>query len=163
VGATGKVIGVDMTPEMLKLARSNVAATGYTNVEFRLGEIEHLPVADSSVDVIISNCVVNLSLDKQQVFYEAYRVLCDGGRLSISDIVATAQLPADIKHDLKMLAGCVAGAEHVDAIRQMLETAGFQDIKLVPKDTSRQILNSWAPGRNLEDFVASFTIEAKKI
>jgi SAM-dependent methyltransferase len=162
VGSTGKVIGVDMTPEMLQLARSNAAATGYTNVEFRLGEIEHLPVADSSVDVIISNCVVNLSLDKQQVFHEAFRVLRSEGRLSISDIVATAPLPTEIKQDLRMLAGCVAGAEHVDTVRQMLETAGFQDIKLFPKDTSRQILNSWAPGRNLEDFVASFTIEAKK-
>lgn len=162
VGATGKVIGVDMTAEMLQLARSNAAASGYTNVEFRLGEIEHLPVADSSVDIIISNCVVNLALDKQQVFNEAYRVLRAGGRLSISDIVATAPLPTEIKQDLRMLAGCVAGAEHVQTIRQMLDNAGFCDIKMIPKDTSRQILDSWAPGRNLEDFVASFTIEARK-
>jgi len=162
VGATGKVIGVDMTAEMLQLARSNTAASGYTNVEFRLGEIEHLPVADASVDVIISNCVVNLALDKQQVFHEAFRVLRVGGRLSISDIVATAPLPDEIKQDLRMLAGCVAGAEHVQTIRQMLENAGFCDIMMIPKDTSRQILDSWAPGRNLKDFVASYTIEARK-
>jgi SAM-dependent methyltransferase len=114
------------------------------------------------VDVIISNCVVNLALDKQQVFHEAFRVLRVGGRLSISDIVATAPLPDEIKQDLRMLAGCVAGAEHVQTIRQMLENAGFCDIMMIPKDTSRQILDSWAPGRNLKDFVASYTIEARK-
>lgn len=162
VGETGHVIGVDMTPEMIKLSRENAKKTGYTNVEFRLGEIEHLPVADESLDVIISNCVINLSLDKQQVFKEAYRVLKPGGRLSVSDVVATAELPDELKDDLTMLAGCVAGAEYVENIRAMLKNAGFRNIRLIPKDNSKEILKSWAPGKNLEEFVASFIIEAEK-
>ncbi|OPX86799.1 MAG: Erythromycin 3''-O-methyltransferase [Pelotomaculum sp. PtaB.Bin104] len=103
VGETGHVIGVDMTPEMIKLARKNAEKSGYKNIEFRLGEIEHLPVADSSVDVIISNCVINLSMDKVQVFKDAFRVLKPGGRLSITDIVATKQLPQDMKKDLNLI------------------------------------------------------------
>jgi len=162
VGETGYVIGVDMTPEMIALSRKNAKKAGYTNVEFRLGEIEHLPVADASVDVIISNCVVNLSLDKQQVFKEAYRVLKPGGRLCISDVVATAMLPDEVKRDLAMLAGCVSGAEYVENIRAMLQSAGFENIRMAPKDNSREIVNSWAPGKRLEEFVASFIIEAEK-
>jgi len=162
VGNTGYVIGVDMTPEMVKLARENAEKSGYTNVDFRLGEIEHLPVADTSVDVIISNCVINLSLEKEKVFHEAYRVLKSRGKLSVSDVVATAQLPDQIKQDLSMMSGCIAGAEYVDNIRTMMQEAGFVDIKLVPKDNSREILNSWAPNRNIEDFVASYIIEATK-
>ncbi|MFO7635764.1 MAG: arsenite methyltransferase [Clostridia bacterium] len=162
VGETGHVIGVDMTPEMIRLSRENAEKKGYSNMEFRLGEIEHLPVADDSVDAIISNCVINLSLDKDQVFKEAYRVLRRGGRLSVSDIVATAELPEDIKGDLAMMAGCVAGAESMDAIKGMLEHAGFQNIRMVPGDNSRRILRTWAPGRNIEDYVASFIIEAQK-
>lgn len=162
VGETGHVIGVDMTPEMIALARDNAQKNGYPNVEFRLGEIEHLPVADASVDVIISNCVVNLSLDKAQVFTEAYRVLKPGGRLSISDVVATAELPEQIKQDLAMMAGCIAGAEFVGNIKIMLQNASFNDIKMTPKDNSKEIISSWAPGKNLEDFVASYIIEAIK-
>lgn len=162
VGESGRVIGVDMTPEMVKLARENTQKSGYANVEFRLGEIEHLPVADSSVDVIISNCVINLSLDKKQVFKDAFRVLKSGGRLSISDVVATAELPADIKNDLAMLAGCVSGAEHVDTIRAMLQAVGFRDIRLEPKENSREIVSSWVPDRNIGDYVASYIIEAIK-
>ncbi len=162
VGATGTVIGVDMTPDMIKLARNNAEQSGFTNVEFRLGEIEHLPVADNSVDVIISNCVINLSLDKEQVFRDAYRVLKPGGRLSISDVVATAELPEAVKQDLKLLSGCIAGAEHVDTVRLMLREAGFVNIDLTPKDNSREIISSWVPGKNLEDYVASYIIEANK-
>lgn len=162
VGETGSVIGVDMTPEMVKLARQNAARSGYNNVEFRLGEIEHLPVADNSVDVIISNCVINLSLDKQQVFNDAYRVLKPGGRISISDIVATAELPEILKDDLASRAGCIAGAEHVEKIRTMLQQAGFRNISMNPKDNSREIINSWVPGKKLEELVASYIIEAKK-
>jgi len=162
VGETGYVIGVDMTPEMIDLSRKNAEKAGYTNVDFRLGEIEHLPVADNSVDVIISNCVINLSPDKQQVFKEAYRVLKAGGRLCVSDIVATARLPEDVKRDLAMLVGCVAGAEYVEDIRGMLQIAGFKNIRLTPKDNSKEIINSWAPGKKLEEFVASYIIQAEK-
>lgn len=162
VGETGYAIGVDMTPEMIKLARQNAKKSGYTNVDFRLGEIEHLPVSDMSVDVIISNCVINLSLEKEQVFKEAYRVLKSGGRLSISDVVATAELPEQIRQDLTMMTGCIAGAEYVENIRTMIQNAGFKDIKLTPKDNSREILKSWVPDRNVEDFVSSYIIEATK-
>lgn len=162
VGETGHVIGVDMTPEMIELSRKNAAKEGCDNVEFRLGEIEHLPVADNYVDVIISNCVINLSLDKKQVFREAYRVLKSGGRIFISDVVATAELSEEVKKDLSAIAGCIAGAEHVDRIREMLEDLGFDKIKLTEKSNSRDILNSWVPGKNLDKFVASFIIEAEK-
>ncbi|PKM58255.1 MAG: arsenite S-adenosylmethyltransferase [Firmicutes bacterium HGW-Firmicutes-3] len=162
VGDTGFVIGVDMTSEMIKLSRKNAEESGYSNLEFRLGEIEHLPIADTSVDVIISNCVINLSLEKEKVFKDAYRVLKHEGRLSISDIVATAELPKHIKEDLSMMAGCISGAEYIENIKKMLEDAGFVDIKMSPKDNSKQILRNWAPDRNIDDFVASFIIEAQK-
>lgn len=162
VGPDGLVIGVDMTPDMIMLARENAHKARYANVSFRLGEIEHLPVADSSVDVIISNCVINLSLDKEKVFKEAWRVLKSGGRLSISDVVATAELPDHIRNDLNMLSGCISGAEHIDSLRTMLMDAGFSDIRLEPKDNSRDILRSWVPGKNVEDYVASYLIEATK-
>jgi len=162
VGETGLVIGVDMTPEMIMLARENAQKSGYANVEFRLGEIEHLPVADSTVDVIISNCVINLSLDKQKVFADAYRVLKKGGRLSISDIVATAELPDSVMRDIGMMTGCIAGAEYVENIKKMLLDAGFESIRLQPKDNSREILSSWVPDKSIGDFVASYIIEAVK-
>lgn len=162
VGETGIVIGVDMTPDMISLARANAEKSGFSNIEFRLGEIEHLPVADNSVDVIISNCVINLALNKEQVFRDAYRVLKNGGRLSISDVVATAELPEAVKQDMQLLSGCIAGAEHVDKVRIMLRDAGFVNITLTPKDNSREIIGSWVPGRNLEDYVASYIIEANK-
>lgn len=162
VGDTGYVIGVDMTPEMIKLSRKNAEKSGYANVDFRIGEIEHLPVADNSVDVIISNCVINLSLDKMQVFKDAYRVLKKGGRISISDVVATAQLPDNIKEDLALVAGCIGGAEYVEDIRFMLQNAGFYNIILTPKDNSREIIKSWIPDKNIENFISSFIIEAIK-
>ncbi|OPX84607.1 arsenite methyltransferase [Pelotomaculum sp. PtaB.Bin117] len=162
VGEAGLVIGVDMTLEMIKLSRKNAEKSGYANIEFRLGEIEHLPVADASVDVIISNCVINLSLDKMQVFKEAFRVLKPGGRLSISDVVATKQLTQEIKQDLALIACCVGGAEYVEDIRAKLKSTGFKDIKLQPKDNSREIIEKWMPGKHIEDYVASFIIEAKK-
>lgn len=162
VGENGYVIGVDMTPEMIKLSRDNLQKSGYTNMEFRLGEIENLPVADSSIDVIISNCVINLSLEKEKVFKQAYRVLKSGGRLSISDVVATADLPQQIKEDLSMMAGCIAGAEYIENIRGMLQNVGFNNIEMIPKDNSKEILKSWAPGKNVEEFVASYIIGAEK-
>ncbi len=162
VGESGYVIGIDMTPEMVKLARQNAEQSGYKNIEFRLGEIEHLPVADGSVDVIISNCVINLALEKQQVFNEAYRVLKPGGRLSISDIVATAQIPEYMKNDLVSLVGCIAGAEYVGNIENMLKNAGFENIRMIPKDNSKEIIKSWVPDKNIEELVASYIIEADK-
>ena len=162
VGPEGLVIGVDMTPDMVMLARKNAQKAGYANVSFRLGEIEHLPVADATIDVIISNCVINLALEKEQVFREAWRVLKPGGRLSISDIVATAELPERIKNDLAMLSGCISGAEYVENLRAMLHSAGFRDIRMVPKDNSRYILSSWVPNSQVEDYVASYIIEAIK-
>ncbi|MGE3075976.1 MAG: arsenite methyltransferase [Dehalococcoidia bacterium] len=131
VGGTGRVFGVDMTPEMIALARKNQSKVGATNVEFRLGEIEHLPIETETVDVIISNCVINLSPDKDQVFREAFRVLKPAGRLQVSDIVWTKPAPEDIKNDMDQWAGCVAGAllesEYLDGIRR----AGFSDVQSV--------------------------------
>ncbi len=162
VGETGYVIGVDMTPEMIKLARNNAAKSGYSNIEFRLGEIEHLPVADESVDVIISNCVINLSLDKEQVFKDAFRVIKPGGRFSISDTVAIVPLTEDIKRDLNFVASCIGGAAHVEGLRVMIQNAGFTQIRMQPKDNSRELFEAWAPGKKLEEYVASFIIEAEK-
>ncbi|MGD8301984.1 MAG: methyltransferase domain-containing protein, partial [Desulfobacterales bacterium] len=132
------------------------------NVEFRLGEIEHLPVADDSVDVIISNCVINLSPEKTNVFREAWRVLRPGGRLAILDVVALQTLPAEIKNDLALISGCVGGTEEIDVIESMLAEAGFENIKIEPKVESRDSIRKWFPGRNLEDYVTSATIEARK-
>jgi len=160
VGENGHVIGVDMTPEMISKARKNAEKAGLTNVEFRLGEIEHLPAADNSLDVIISNCVVNLSPEKSDVFKEAFRVLKAGGRLAIMDIVATAELPAEVKKDLELHVGCVAGAAQIHDLESMLKDAGFTDICIKPIDGSKELIRQWAPGKSIEDFVVSATIEA---
>jgi arsenite methyltransferase len=162
VGETGRVIGVDMTHEMLRKARAHAAQSGYTHVEFRLGEIEHLPVADASVDVVISNCVINLSPEKVQVFREAFRVLKHGGRLAVSDVVATAPFPAEVQHDLALRAGCVAGASLLDDLEGMLRGAGFVDIRIQPKDESKTFIREWVPGTNIADYLISATIEAVK-
>ena len=162
VGPSGHVIGVDMTAEMVAKAREKAREAGYAKVEFRLGEIEHLPVADASVDVILSNCVINLSPDKLQVFREAFRVLRPGGRLAIADIVATAPLPEKLRNDLALYAGCLAGAATVNELESMLREAGFSDIRLQLKEESRRFIREWAPGRGLEDYVVSASIEAVK-
>jgi SAM-dependent methyltransferase len=162
VGASGAVIGVDMTPDMVSKSRANAVKGGYTNVEFRLGEIEHLPVADATIDAIISNCVINLSPDKGQVFRDAWRVLKSGGRLAISDIVTTAPLPEAMQQEVALHTACVAGAASVDELTAMLAEAGFADIRIAPKDASREFIRHWAPGRGVEDFIASATIEALK-
>ena len=132
VGSTGKVIGVDMTPQMLDRARANREKIGAENVEFRLGEIEHLPVENGSVDVVISNCVINLSPDKPQVFSEIYRVLKPGGRIAVSDIVTQGELPEVVRKSLVAWAGCVAGAVDVSDYQYAIEKAGFVDVKIVP-------------------------------
>jgi SAM-dependent methyltransferase len=162
VGETGRVIGVDMTPDMISKARGNALKGGYANVEFRLGEIEHLPVADASIDVIISNCVINLSPDKAQVFHDAYRALKPGGRLAISDIVLTAELPPEMHAEIALYTGCVAGAAQIADLVAMLAGAGFSDIRIAPKDTSREYIQHWAPGRGVENYIASANIEAVK-
>ena len=128
VGETGKVYGVDMTPEMIALARKNAAKVGATNVEFRLGEIEKLPIDDASVDVIISNCVINLSPDKDQVFREAFRVLKPGGRLQVPDIVWTQAVPEEVKGDMEKWAGCIAGALLENEYLGKIRSAGFEEV-----------------------------------
>ncbi|NIS81248.1 MAG: arsenite methyltransferase [Anaerolineales bacterium] len=132
VGETGHVIGVDMTAEMIEKSRANKAKLGAENVEFRLGEIEHLPVSDETVDVVISNCVINLSPDKPQVFREAFRVLRPGGQLAVSDIVTGGPLPDEIKNDLSAWAGCLAGALEAKDYVSAIEDAGFVDVELTP-------------------------------
>jgi len=162
VGVTGKVIGVDMTAEMVSKARENAENGGYINTDFRLGEIEHLPVADSSIDVIISNCVINLSPEKEKVFMEAFRVLKPGGRLAISDIVSSIELPDKIKNDLSLYSGCMAGASSISEVNRLLEKAGFKEIRIEPKDKSREFIKDWAPNKGIENYVVSANIEAVK-
>jgi len=162
VGDSGRVIGVDMTPEMLARARANARAAGLANVEFRLGEIEALPVADDCVDVILSNCVINLSPDKRRVFQEAFRVLRPGGRLAISDVVATADIPEEALRDPAMHSGCVSGAVSVDQLERLLSDAGFAEIGIAPREESREFIREWFPGSRAEDYVCSALIEAVK-
>jgi arsenite methyltransferase len=160
VGETGRVIGVDMTAEMIAKARGNIAKTDLRNVEFRLGEIEHQPVADESVDVIMSNCVINLSTDKPAVFREAYRVLTPGGRLAISDIVALREIPTAVRNDLDAYAGCVSGAALIAEVEGMLRAAGFEDVRVDLKSNSDALVQGWSPGA--ETLVASALIRGTK-
>lgn len=178
VKASGRVIGVDMTPEMLAKARRNVEhyrqRTGLDNVEFRLGEIEHLPVADSSVDVVLSNCVINLSPDKTQVWQEIARVLKPGGKISVSDLALLKSLPDNIREMAAALVGCVAGAVLVEETRTMLEKAGFKSIVLTPKPDYVRSMQDWndplykqiaetlPKGEEIADYVVSLSIEARK-
>ena len=162
VGATGRVIGVDMTHEMLKKARENAARISAANIEFRLGELEHLPVADNTADAILSNCVINLVPDKAQVFREAFRVLKPGGRLAIADVVNTAPLPPELQADMALLCGCIAGAAPIQRIETWLAEAGFIDVRVTPQPESRELVTTWAPGRGIEDIVTSATLEARK-
>jgi len=162
VGPTGLVIGVDMTPEMVHLARENTRKAGVPNVDFRLGEIERLPVADASVDVIMSNCVINLSPNKPAVYREAFRVLKPGGRLAISDTVATAPLPESVHNDLTLLAECVSGSETIENLEAILQDAGFQDIQITPKDESREFIRQWSPEHHVEYYIISAIIQAVK-
>ena len=162
VGKTGKVIGVDMTPDMVSKARKNAEKMGIDNVEFRLGEIEHLPVADNRADIIISNCVINLSPDKRNVYREAFRVLRPGGRLAISDIVTTAPLPQQIRENLAAVTGCIGGAAMIADTEKMLKTVGFENIQIKFKEESRQMISKWAPGENAGDYIVSANIEAVK-
>jgi arsenite methyltransferase len=162
VGGTGRVIGVDMTPEMVSRARENARTSGFTNVDFRLGEIEHLPVADDEVDVIISNCVINLSPDKPAVFREAFRVLKHGGRLAVSDVVAVAPFPDGWLQDMDLVCSCVAGAVPVSDLEATLAAAGFTGIDIRPKDESKEFIRDWKPWTKLDEYVLSASIQAVK-
>jgi arsenite methyltransferase len=178
VGPAGRAIGVDMTPEMLARARRNAAAyrerTGLDNVEFRLGEIEHLPVADASVDAVISNCVINLSPDKPQVWREIARVLKPGGRVAASDMALLRPLPEDVRTMVEALVGCVAGAVSVDAYRAMVEAAGLVDVVLRGKPEYVEALSSakdplygriaqaLPPGHRVSQYVTSIDVAARR-
>jgi arsenite methyltransferase len=162
VGTDGHVIGVDMTPDMIERARDNIETNDADNVEFRLGEIEHLPVADERIDVIISNCVINLSSDKAAVFEEAYRVLRPGGRLAISDVVMTAEVPAEFRADPESVAGCVAGAATIPDLEGMLAGASFEEVQIVPNDESHEFIREWSADHDLDEYIISATIEGRK-
>jgi SAM-dependent methyltransferase len=178
VGPSGRVIGVDMTAEMVSKARQSLAAyrerTGQDNVEFRLGEIEALPVADATVDVVISNCVLNLSPEKERVWREIARVLKPGGRVAVSDLALVRPLPGAVRADLEALVGCVAGAVLIDETRTMAEAAGLTDIRLVPKPEYVDSMTSWEDplyrrivaqlpeGAKASDYVTSLDVSARK-
>ncbi|MCU4751348.1 arsenite methyltransferase [Halobacteria archaeon AArc-curdl1] len=162
VGDEGRVIGVDMTPAMVEKARENAVKNEAENTSFRLGEIEHLPVADGTVDVIISNCVVNLSPDKSQVFREAFRVLRPGGRLAISDVVRTAEFPESVRLDSAAIAACIAGAERIATLESMLDVAGFEAISIEPKAESESFIREWDDDRDISEYIVSAQIEARK-
>lgn len=178
VGPTGRVIGVDMTPDMVTKARTNIAAytaqSGLTNVEFRLGEIENLPVADATVDVVISNCVLNLSPDKPRVWREIARVLRPGGRVAVSDLALLRPLPESVRQDVEALVGCIAGAVLADETRAQMAAAGLSDITLTPKPHYIEAMTNWddplyrnvvrslPAGTKPSDFITSLDISARK-
>lgn len=162
LAGTGRVIGVDMTPAMISKARRNAARSGHANVEFRLGEIEALPVPDAAADLIISNCVINLSPDKPRVFREAFRVLKSDGRLSIADVVARRPIPEAMRQDFEQLSRCVAGAETVADIEAWLTAAGFVDVRITTRDESRRVIEKWSDDASLPDLVVSALIEARR-
>jgi len=162
VGPTGRVIGVDMTSEMVTKARANARAGGFAQVEFRLGEIEALPVADNTVDVIISNCVINLCPDKRPVYREAFRVLKKGGLIVVSDVVAREELPEETKKDLALYSGCLSGATLLADLEKILADAGFVDVVIRPKGNSDEVITSWEAKRGFEEKVFAAEVTARK-
>lgn len=162
VGKTGKVYGVDMTPDMLGKARLNAQKAGYSNVEFLLGEIEHLPLGDSLVDVVISNCVINLSPDKKSVFSEVFRVLKSGGRIAISDMVALKPLPKEMQENANLYCNCISGAITIDELKEILQKSGFKNINILVQEESKMFIKEWVPGSDAENYVISAKITAVK-
>jgi len=162
LAGSGRVIGIDMTPPMIAKARANAAKRGYANVEFRLGEIEALPVADATVDLIISNCVINLSPEKPRVLQEAFRVLKPGGRIAIADVVATRPVPESLRDRLEAIGACVGGAAHVDDLRAMLAAAGFTRVDIALRESSRALIGQWTDDVTAGDFVVSALVTAYK-
>src|SRR5206468_635298 len=163
LNGTGRVIGVDMTAEMIAKARDNARKGNYANVEFRFGEIEALPMADNSVDLVISNCVINLSPDKPRVFREVFRVLKPGGRLAIADIVAIKPLPEKIRMQLNAIGGCVGGAALVRDLKTMLKNAGFIRVEIMPRDKTRSLINRWTDDHNGEFVLSALIMAHKKV
>ena len=162
LAGTGRVIGVDMTPAMVAKARAIAARNGLANVEYRLGEIEALPVADASVDLIISNCVINLSPEKSRVLREAFRVLKPGGRLAIADVLATKPVPPELRTKLTAIGACVGGAAQVDELRTMLATAGFARTEISLRESSRALIVQWTDDATAGEFVVSAIVTAYK-
>lgn len=162
VGENGTVYGIDMTQEMVEKAQRNAERARMTNVTFILGEIEDIPLPDDVADVVISNCVINLSLDKQKVFAEAYRILKPGGRLAVSDIVTIGNLPQAMRDDPLLHSACIAGASSRDDVIRMMEQAGFEHIAVVPKDESKEFIANWAPGSKAEQYIVSAEIAGRK-
>lgn len=162
VGATGFVYGVDMTEAMIAKATENANKYNIKNVEFKLGYIENLPIDSGSIDVIISNCVVNLSLNKKELFADLFRVLKSGGRLAISDIATTAKLPDNMLKDENLFTSCVSGASDINTLKQMLALAGFENITIEPKDGSNDFLKEWVDGVDVQKYIASVIIQAIK-
>ncbi len=162
VGEKGYVIGLDMTEDMIKMAKRNASNSGYKNVEFKLGNIEKMPVNSNTIDVIISNCVINLSPEKQTVYNEAFRVLKPGGRIAISDIVVKKELPEEIKMSVAHYTGCISGASTIKQLTAMLDKSGFQNIKIEPKENSEEYVKKWADDFNIEDYILSAYIQAIK-
>lgn len=162
VGESGRVIGVDMVPEMVAKARANLRSAGVKNIEFRLGEIEALPAADSCADVIISNCVINLCPDKRPVYREAFRVLKPGGRLAVSDVVAREKLSDDVMRDLALHSGCLSGATLLADLEKILRDAGFTEITIRPRANSDAVISSWEAKRGFEEKVFAAEVSAKK-
>lgn len=161
-GPSGKVIGVDMTSEMIAKAKENMTQTTFNNIEFRLGEIEELPVEDHSIDVVISNCVINLCEDKQKVYNEIFRVLKPGGRIAISDVAEIKEFTPEILNSDEMLCGCISGAATIKEIRQILLKSGFINIQITPKYESKEFIKNWTDEANIVDYVISVFIQANK-
>jgi arsenite methyltransferase len=162
LNGTGRVIGVDMTPAMIAKARANARKGGFANVEFRLGEIEALPVADNSIDLVISNCVVNLSPEKPRAFREAFRVLKSGGQLAIADVVVTKPLPVSVRTQLNAIGACIGGAAPVDDLKMMLNDAGFVRVEIIPRDETRALITQWTENGDAGEFVVSAFFTAYK-